>query len=281
MTLVDDIRNHYYRHYGCYPDLDNPSTYDEKIAWLKLYNHEPLAIILVDKLRVKDYLSTKIPNNIVPITTTYPMVIKANNSWNDLQFVYNSEEEKEAELFCRQKALSRSHGRRTGEWVYRCIKPAVFKEKKLEIEDVEYRFHFSHGNLKWCELRQSIYSSDDPDYRDKVIFYFLDNDGNAFNINYPDNPPSSYEISSNPPFDTDFSIEKFLQCKRLAEQIVIPDFQYVRVDFCYAEGKPWFSEYTFFPGGGISVNNYVIFDGVPVGDFIDLDISIKKKQIIR
>ena len=40
--------------------LKNPSTYNEKINWLKLYNRKPEYTMMVDKYAVKDYVAKKI-----------------------------------------------------------------------------------------------------------------------------------------------------------------------------------------------------------------------------
>ena len=44
-----------------YPlNLDNPKTYNEKLQWLKLYNHKPEYTIMVDKYLAKEYVANKI-----------------------------------------------------------------------------------------------------------------------------------------------------------------------------------------------------------------------------
>ena len=45
-------------------NLDNPTTYNEKLQWLKLYNHIPDYTIMVDKIAVKSFISNIIGGNI-------------------------------------------------------------------------------------------------------------------------------------------------------------------------------------------------------------------------
>lgn len=40
-------------------DLDNPRTFNEKLQWLKLYDHNPLYTKLVDKYLVKYWVAKK------------------------------------------------------------------------------------------------------------------------------------------------------------------------------------------------------------------------------
>ena len=41
-------------------DLDNPKTFNEKLQWIKIYDHNPLYTKMVDKIAVKDYVREKI-----------------------------------------------------------------------------------------------------------------------------------------------------------------------------------------------------------------------------
>ena len=45
---------------GCSLDLNNPKTFNEKLQWLKLYNRNPEYTMMVDKYRVREYISEKI-----------------------------------------------------------------------------------------------------------------------------------------------------------------------------------------------------------------------------
>ena len=48
-------------------DLENPRTFNEKLQWLKLYDHRPEYTDLVDKLKAKEVVGEKIGSQyIVP-----------------------------------------------------------------------------------------------------------------------------------------------------------------------------------------------------------------------
>ena len=50
-----------YRYFtGRHLNLKNPKTFNEKLQWLKLYNHNPLYTQCVDKIEVKKYVESVI-----------------------------------------------------------------------------------------------------------------------------------------------------------------------------------------------------------------------------
>ena len=59
-----------------YPlNLDNPQTFNEKLQWLKLYDHNPLYTTLVDKYKVKKWVADKIGEQyIIPTLAVYKSV---------------------------------------------------------------------------------------------------------------------------------------------------------------------------------------------------------------
>ena len=51
------LRWYYFLHIHKRLNLTNPTTYNEKLNCLKLYDRNPLYTTLVDKLKVKDYVT--------------------------------------------------------------------------------------------------------------------------------------------------------------------------------------------------------------------------------
>ena len=47
-------------HFGYKPDLDHPVTMNEKIQWLKLYDHNPIYPSIVDKYTAKQLAAERI-----------------------------------------------------------------------------------------------------------------------------------------------------------------------------------------------------------------------------
>ena len=62
------VKLNFIRQLHCSPDLKNPKTFNEKLEWLKLYNHVPEYSKLADKLSMRDYVKDKIgPDHTVPV----------------------------------------------------------------------------------------------------------------------------------------------------------------------------------------------------------------------
>ena len=74
------IKMMYYAKLGKRLNIEHPHTFNEKIQWLKLYDHNPLYSIIVDKYRVKEYVSDVIGKEYVIPT------IGVWNSFSDIDF---------------------------------------------------------------------------------------------------------------------------------------------------------------------------------------------------
>ena len=51
------LRLRFYFEMGQRLNLENPSTFNEKLQWLKLYNRKPAFTTMVDKYAVKEYVA--------------------------------------------------------------------------------------------------------------------------------------------------------------------------------------------------------------------------------
>lgn len=55
-----ELQDMYYRKFGYYLNLDNPSTYNEKINWQKLYDKDRRKVRLADKYLVREWVAEQI-----------------------------------------------------------------------------------------------------------------------------------------------------------------------------------------------------------------------------
>ena len=58
------IQLNYFAHFKKFANLKKPVTYNEKLNWLKLHDHNPLYTTLVDKYEVKKYVEKIIGGGI-------------------------------------------------------------------------------------------------------------------------------------------------------------------------------------------------------------------------
>lgn len=54
------IQMNYLAHFHHFANLRTPRTYNEKLNWLKLHDHNPLYSTIVDKQEVKGYIEEKL-----------------------------------------------------------------------------------------------------------------------------------------------------------------------------------------------------------------------------
>lgn len=58
------IQLNYFAHFKRFANLKIPVTYNEKLNWLKLHDHNPLYTTLVDKYEVKKYVKKVIGGGV-------------------------------------------------------------------------------------------------------------------------------------------------------------------------------------------------------------------------
>lgn len=238
-------------HVGYPIDLDNPQTYNEKLAWIKLYDHNPVYHTMVDKYAVKQLVSEKIGEQYV----AKPLAIF--ESWQDIDFKklpeppfviksvhygtpivvrskkdLNIEDIKEKLKF----QASTSGYQINREWGYKDVKPRVMVEEYLSdgsenniLQD--YKFWCFNGEVKCMYVT----------IKDKLVYEnFYDKDFNILDIDhgFPRHKPE---------FEKPDTFEEMWQlATKLSEGI-----PFVRVDFYSCSGKVYFGEYTFYDWGGL------------------------------
>ena len=128
-------------------DFQNPSTLNEKILWLKLYDRRPLHTKCADKFEVRKYIKDLIGKEfLVPLyyqTYNYkdispdkipdkPVIIKTNHDSGGGIFVYDKKTvnfDKIRQSLRRRMAIN--YYQRSKEWQYKNIKPHIMVEKLL------------------------------------------------------------------------------------------------------------------------------------------------------
>lgn len=200
---------------------------------------------LSDKLKVKDFLSKKnisdlyiaklygvfnlfeeiniddLPETfIIKLTHWCGDTIKINNK-NDYFKNYNA-----LKTHFNEK-LNKIY-RNGAEPHYKYIEPKIIIEEKLGNEIYDYRFHCIWGKVI-CIMVTNMVNND---------FYLFNKDWKLFNFNR-----QTYNINKNIlPIP---SLDKLIKIAELLSE----NINYVRVDLYDIDGKIYFGEYTFTPGG--------------------------------
>lgn len=258
---------------GHWPDLENPKTFNEKLQWLKLHDRNPLYTTLVDKYRVKAWVSDRIGSEFV--TQTYAMWERAEDidvSGLPERFVLKTNHDCGGVVICADRAafdleaakhklakhLRANYYYGGREWPYRDVEPCVFAEEYLKADKLggldDYKF-FCFGGKADCVMLCADRATGSPK------FYFLDREWNVLRYNRRSlSLPADFKIAR-----PKWADEMFALAERLSEGM-----PFVRVDFYCEGGRVLFGEMTFYPQSGFDANILPEAD-TRWGGMIDLD----------
>ena len=266
----------YFRHFKKFIDFDNPKTFNEKIQWLKLNYRKEEYTNLVDKYRVKQYITKLIGeeyviptlgvwNNVDDIdfkSLPEKFVLKCNNDSGGIVICKNKKDfdEVKAKSFLKERLKNNGYwyGR---EWPYKNVKPCIIAEKYMEdsiSKDIkDYKFFCFNGSMEFFDIDIDRFIEHRANYYDR--------NGNFLPFGKTYCPPD-YTKKIEMPKNLDKMIEL---AETISHNTVLS-----RIDFYEIDGQVYFGEITFYPGSGFSPFTDEKWD-YKLGDMIDLP-NIKK-----
>lgn len=247
------IRMKYKAKMGKNLNLSKPITYNEKLQWIKLYDHNPLYTTLVDKYEVKRYVE-----NIIGADYIIPTL----GVWNDFddidfsklpnQFVLKCTHDSGGIVICKdksklnlaeakakiEKCLKRNFFAFGREWPYKNVKPRIIAEQYMEDSKTkelrDYKFFAFDG-----VVRALFVATGRQNEGEDVKFDFFDENYN--HLPFRQGHENAIELP-----DKAICFEKM---KELAS-VLSKGLKEVRVDLYEVDGKIYFGEMTFFHHGG-------------------------------
>ena len=275
------------RRMGYKPNIDNPTTFNEKLQWLKLYYHNPLITTCADKYKVKKYVSDKIGKEyVVPLIAVYnkpedidfdklPSQFVLKTTWgcgNNLIVKDKTKLNRDntIKLFAKWLNIKKNHYYLSFEWGYKNIEPKIICEKILVEKGrptpMDYKLFCFNGKVEFVTVTLSC-SHEDGSHRDTVEKNFYDRDFNYIDVRFSDDnfDPKLVEKPKN--------LSEMIE---IAEKLSTP-FPEVRVDMYNIDGKIYFSEMTFYHNGGYNESTPKDFVK-KMGDKIILPINNKKSK---
>lgn len=240
-----------------YPlNLENPSTFSEKLQWLKLHDHNPLYTTLVDKVAVKDYVAKELgPEYIIKTLGVWDksedidwdslpdrFVLKCTNDSNSVVICKDkSKLDKEAIIKKYRKALKHNYFYKGREWPYKGVPRRIIAEEFIEPvpgrRDLpDYKFFCFNG-----EVKAMFIATDRHVDGEDVKFDFFDADFN--HLPFRQGHENAEKIPSKP---LNFELMKEAAAK------LSKGLPNVRVDFYDLGDKVLFGEVTLFHFGGIT-----------------------------
>lgn len=250
-------------------DLKKPTTYNEKVQWIKLNYKHPLLTKLVDKYTVREYVVEKAPE-ILNILIWQGFDANAI-PWDNLpdKFVIKVTHGSGFNIICtdkkaldREAAIKKLKGwqkekflRCYGEWFYGVEKPRIIVEKFLDAGEgkipEDYKILCFNGTPRFVRVDTDRFSSH------KCNVYDLDwNFKKDVTMGFPNDKP----------IQKPEKLDELLKYARILSE----GFPHVRVDLYVVKGKVYFGELTFTNGAGFDRILPYSFDE-EMGKFIKLE----------
>lgn len=243
---------------GYWPDFNNPTTFNEKINWLKLYNRKLEYTTMVDKYAVKDYVAIKIGEEYI-IPTLGVWASPEEIEWEKLpdQFVLKtthgggscgvvvcadkSKLNKEEAVAKLRDSMNSDIYSILREWPYKNVKKQVIAEKFMaprissassDLED--YKFFCFNGEPKYCQVIRDRHT------KETIDFYDMEWNHQEF---VGLNPIARNGLT---PVERPKHLDDMIRvCKELSK-----DIPFVRVDLYVIDDSEYFGELTFYPASG-------------------------------
>lgn len=236
-------------------DLEHPTSYSEKLNWLKLNDRNPEYTIMVDKVKAKGWVSERIGSQyIIPTIGVWErpedidfeslpnkFVLKCNHNSGTGMVICRDKSTLNKEEVIKElnKGLNEDYYLFYREWPYKNVPRRILAEQFMEDESgnpdlIDYKFFCFNGKPYMMYISQ--------DHSEHPTTDFYDMDFQRLPIRMRD--PNSEDVVNKP--------EQFEEMKRLAT-VLCKDVPHLRVDFYLINGKVYFGELTFFHNAGFSV----------------------------
>lgn len=245
-------------------NIKKPITFNEKLWWLKLHNRDPLLTTCSDKILVRNYIEKKglgfILNRLISVHNSPEEIdfkklpskayIKVNHS-SGTNFFWNNQSKtvlnrkKFNEKF--NEALNSNYYLQSREYNYKDINPRIlieeFIEDKSELGLIDYRFFCFNGKVEIVQVDIDVAANDGTHnpYSRRNIYdrnFILQKNVKAKRENFN---PGLVKMPIN-----------FNEMVKYAEILSNP-FIFCRIDLYNIDGKIYFGEITFYPGGGTQI----------------------------
>lgn len=267
------LRLYYFAKFKKPLHLKHPRTFNEKLQWMKLYDHKDVYTTMVDKYDAKEYVGERIGDSyIIPTLGVWDRVDQIDLDSLPEQFVLKCTHDSGGLVVCRDKSrldwdaakekLNKSLNHRyfyeAREWPYKNVKPRIIAEQYMADETqhnglVDYKFYCFAGEPKFLYVSKGL------------------EDHSAARISFinMDWTPAPFKRADYKEFDE--LPEKPKNYERMIEiaKELSRGTAFLRVDLYEINGQIYFSELTFSPCGGMMVFKPEEWDRT-IGDWIEL-----------
>ena len=235
-------------------NFEKPTSFNEKLQWLKLYDRKPEYTRMVDKYEAKKYVADKIGEQyVIPTLGVWDKFEDIDFDSLPNQFVLKCTHDSGGLVICRDKStlnlqfaskkikkgLKQNYYWSCREWPYKNVKPRIIAEQYMEDEKTselrDYKFFCFDGEAKLLFI-----ATDRQTEGEETKFDFFDMEYN--HLPFTNGHPNA-KVPPEKPICFD-------EMRALAEKLSA-GIPHLRVDFYEVNGKVYFGELTFFHWSGM------------------------------
>jgi len=247
------LKNRYRAHFGVPCNLHRPSTFNEKLQWLKLYDRKPEYTIMVDKYRVREYIADKIGKEyLIPLLGVWDSPEEIDFAALPDQFTMKCNHDSGwAMCICQDKSrldveqvreklrlgLQKDYYLTSREWPYKDVPRKIIAEQYMQSDAgglTDYKIHCFNGEPRLILVCKDRFAATG------LTEDFFSETWEHLDIRRPKHPNAVQPI---------LQPEELEQMLSLARELS-KDIPFLRVDLYIIEHQIYFSELTFFPASG-------------------------------
>lgn len=236
-------------------NLNNPTTFNEKLQYLKLYDRRPEYTVMADKYLVKEYVSEKVGQQcIIPTIGVWDdpdgidfdalperFVLKCNHNSGLGMYICRNKADMDVKAVRRglRKGLKQDYYLTGREWPYKNIPRKILAEQYMEDASgglVDYKVHCFNGEPRFILVCSDRFGPGG------LTEDFLTTDWQRLPVKRPNIKTSEVLM------DRPAELEEILELAGTLSKGI----PFVRVDFYIINHKVYFSELTFYPASGFT-----------------------------
>jgi hypothetical protein len=256
-------------HHKRWPDLNHPSTFNEKLQWLKLHYRDITIKECTDKRAVRSFVAQRVGKRyLVPLLGAYERADDVDFDALPSRFVLKVSHGSQWNILCSDKRildrkavkerlsawLDKDYWSFGREWAYKGLKPCILCEEFISSDGHEpppdFKFFCVQGEAKYIQVDYDRFT-----HHTRALY---DTEWNRLpcTLHYP-----AHAASSPRPECLDEMANVAMKLAR--------NFPFVRADLYQVRHQVLFGELTFYPGRGLESFYPGKYDRV-FGDCLDL-----------
>lgn len=236
-------------------DLEHPSTFNEKLQWLKLHDRLPQYTMMVDKYLVRNYIREQLGEEyLIPLLGVWDSPEEIDFAALPDQFVLKCNHNSGLGMcICKDKSnldigkvkkelhrgLAQDYYLTGREWPYKNVPRKIICEKFMTDngdELADYKIHNFNGVPKLILVCRDRFQ------KQGLTEDFYSDTWEHLKVKRPEHPNAKHDIPKPE------ELEEMLRLSKTLSK----NIPFVRTDFYIIDHKVYFGEITFYPASGFS-----------------------------